>query len=65
MWRRGLKQFVSKHWHVLQPQLTCPIKDDIDGCKGCLDTQVIACVVEQKDNEAEVLALSQTIDERS
>lgn len=51
LWRRGLKGFVSERWAVLQPQLVCPIRHDINACKGCLDTQVIACVVEQRHYE--------------
>lgn len=51
LWRRGLKGFVHERWAVLQPQLTCPIRRDINACTGCLDTQVVTCVVEQRDNE--------------
>lgn len=50
-WREGLKGFVQERWAVLQPQLTCPIRADIDACKTCLDAQVVACVVEQRDYE--------------
>lgn len=50
-WRTGIRGFVQEHWHVLQPQLTCPIRHDINACSGCLDQQVVACVVEQKDCE--------------
>lgn len=51
MWRAGLKGFVEERWHVLQPQLTCPIRKDINACRGCLDTQVVTCLVEQRENE--------------
>jgi hypothetical protein len=51
LWRQGLKGFVTERWAVLQPQLTCPIRHDINACTGCLDTQVIACVVEQRHYE--------------
>lgn len=51
LWREGIKGFVKEHFSVLQPQLTCPIRQDIDGCKGCLDVQVVSCIVEQKDCE--------------
>jgi uncharacterized protein (UPF0262 family) len=51
LWRRGLKGFVQERWATLQPQLTCPIRADIDACHGCLDAQVITCVVEQKKIE--------------
>lgn len=51
LWRRGLKGFVQEHWSVLQPQLTCPIRRDINACTGCLDVQVVSCVVEQGECE--------------
>jgi hypothetical protein len=51
LWRKGLKGFVKERWQTLQPQLTCPIRHDIDACKGCLDTQVVTCVVEQRHYE--------------
>lgn len=51
-WRQGLKGFVEQHWSILQPQLTCPIRKDINACNGCLDTQVVACVVEQRECES-------------
>lgn len=51
LWRRGLKGFVEDNWAVLQPQLTCPIRADINACTRCLDTQVMACVVEQREYE--------------
>jgi hypothetical protein len=52
LWRQGLKGFVEDHWSVLQPQLTCPIRQDINACQGCLDAQVINCVVEQRECES-------------
>ncbi len=51
LWRRGLKGFVEEKWAILQPQLTCPIRRDINACHGCLDAQVITCVVEQRTQE--------------
>jgi hypothetical protein len=50
-WRRGLKGFVTERWATLQPQLTCPIRADINACTQCLDAQVVTCVVEQKKIE--------------
>lgn len=45
-WRHGLAGFVLSHWHVLQNQVTCPLKSkDPLSCFGCLDTQVVSCVV--------------------
>lgn len=51
-WRKGLRGFVLENWAVLQPQLTCPIRHDINACQKCVDMQVITCVVENKDYEA-------------
>jgi hypothetical protein len=51
-WRHGLTGFVFAHWARLEPQLTCPIKSkDPRSCWGCLDTQVIACVSQNPQNE--------------
>lgn len=51
-WRRGLGGFVMDHWARLQPQLTCPIKSgDPRACFGCTDTQVVDCVVTNRQNE--------------
>ena len=51
-WRHGIIGFVSDHWAVLEPQLTCPAKDlrhpttpNPRPCFGCLDTQVFTCIV--------------------
>jgi hypothetical protein len=51
LWRSGIKGFVQQMWAKLQPQITCPIRSNIDACHGCLDAQVVTCVVEQKKNE--------------
>jgi hypothetical protein len=52
MWRRGLTGFVFQYWSRLEPQLTCPIRSkDPKSCWGCLDAQVIACVVQNPKNE--------------
>jgi hypothetical protein len=51
-WRHGLAGFVLDHWSVLEPQITCPIKSkDPRACFGCLDTQVVTCVVQNPNNE--------------
>lgn len=51
-WRHGIAGFVLDHWITLQPQLTCPIRSgDPRSCFGCLDTQVIECVVKNSANE--------------
>lgn len=51
-WREGLTGFVFEYWKRLEPQLTCPIKSkDPTSCWGCLDTQVMTCVVQNPTNE--------------
>lgn len=52
MWRNGLTGFVFEYWARLEPQLTCPIRSkDPRSCWGCIDTQVITCVIQNPKNE--------------
>ena len=54
-WRHGIAGFVLDHWNMLQPQITCPIKSkDPRACFGCLDTQVMECIVRNPDNEGNI-----------
>ena len=53
-WRHGIIGFLANYWAQLQPQLKCPAKmlrhptePDPRPCFRCLDTQVLACVVQQ------------------
>jgi hypothetical protein len=51
-WRHGLAGFVLDHWKRLQNQVTCPLKSaDPMACFGCLDIQVITCIVKNPSNE--------------
>lgn len=51
-WRNGLAGFVLSHWHVLQNQVSCPLRSqDPRSCFGCLDMQVVSCVVGNPKNE--------------
>jgi hypothetical protein len=51
-WRHGLAGFVLSHWQVLQNQVSCPLKSkDPLSCFGCLDTQVVSCVIRNPKNE--------------
>lgn len=51
-WRHGLIGFVRDHWDQIQTQLTCPIRSgDWRSCFGCLDMQVVECVVKNPRNE--------------
>ena len=61
-WRHGLYGFVSDHWKELQNQISCPLKskdpkhtEPVKGaCFGCLDIQVVACVVTNPTNESQI-----------
>lgn len=51
-WRHGLAGFVLDHWKTLQNQVTCPLKSaDPKACFGCLDTQVVTCLIKNPSNE--------------
>jgi hypothetical protein len=46
-WRVAMARFIDDHWRMLEPQLTCPAHTrDPRACFGCLDTQVVACMVD-------------------
>jgi hypothetical protein len=52
-WRSGIIGFLNDHWATLEPQIKCPAKmmrhptqPNPQPCYGCLDAQVIACVVQ-------------------
>jgi hypothetical protein len=52
LWRIAIMEFVEEHWSVLEPQITCPAKSrDPRACFGCIDAQVITCVVSNDHNE--------------
>jgi hypothetical protein len=54
-WRRALAAFVLEHWSRLQNQITCPLQSkDPMSCFGCLDTQVVACIVANPSNEFQI-----------
>jgi hypothetical protein len=51
-WRHALAGFVLDHWVNLQNQVTCPLQSkDPLACFGCLDTQVVTCIVSNPANE--------------
>jgi hypothetical protein len=52
-WRHGIIGFLLDYWSVLEPQIKCPAKNlrhptnpDVRPCFGCVDTQVITCVIQ-------------------
>jgi len=54
-WRRGIIGFLTDHWASLETQIKCPAKNlkhpinpNPNPCFGCLDTQVITCVVRNR-----------------
>lgn len=52
VWRDAIMAFVIDFWSKLHSQLTCPAKTkDPRACYGCIDQQVIACLVKQKQAE--------------
>jgi len=60
-WRGGLIRFAEDFWKHIATQITCPMKDlkstthpNPKPCYGCLDQQVIACVVSNSHNEKEI-----------
>ena len=61
-WRNALIAFFHEYWRRIETQITCParhLKDKVNPntrpCYGCTDMQVIACVVDLKNNEPFVL----------
>jgi len=48
-WRHAIIAFLTDYWHQVQPQLKCPARrlklDNPQPCFGCLDAQVISCVL--------------------
>ena len=56
-WRHGIIGFITEYWSKLETQLMCPARlmkhpttPNPKPCFGCLDTQVINCLVENSDN---------------
>lgn len=51
-WRHGIIGFINEYWRRLETQLTCPARmlkhpttPNPKPCFGCLDTQVVYCLV--------------------
>lgn len=52
-WRYGIIGFLNDHWREIESQITCPARDlrsttnpNPKPCFGCLDTQVVSCLIE-------------------
>lgn len=57
-WRDGLIGFADDRWKVLGTQLKCPLRflkhpttPNPKPCYGCIDTQVIACICQNKEHQ--------------
>ncbi len=60
MWRHGIIGFLLEYWGRIHAQLKCPAKNlrhpdeakrDARPCFGCLDQQVMTCVVSNAKHE--------------
>ena len=60
-WRHGIINFILDFWPALKAQLKCPARNlrttdenqrDPRPCFGCLDAQVMTCVVKNSKNES-------------
>ena len=50
--RHGIMGFILDYWSKLEAQLTCPARSgDPRSCFQCEDTQVVTCVVQNKQYE--------------
>lgn len=51
-WRDAIMAFLLDNWQVVRAQLDCPAKSgEPNACYGCIDAQVIACVVDNQRSE--------------
>lgn len=63
-WRHGIIGFLNDHWATLEPQIKCPAKNlrhpthpNPRPCFGCLDMQVMACVVRNSGKVEQLIQL--------
>lgn len=54
-WRNAFIAFLHEHWKKIETQITCPAKDlkttNPRPCFGCLDAQVITCIIQNSESE--------------
>lgn len=62
-WRTAFIDFLLEHWKKIETQITCParhLKDPKNPnprpCFGCIDTQVVTCLIQNHDAESLVNA---------
>jgi hypothetical protein len=54
-WRDAIMRFVLDYWKKVHVQLKCPAgTGDPKACYGCIDSQVIACLVQSKGVEKHI-----------
>ena len=63
-WRLGLINFLNEYWRRIETQVTCParhLRDPVNPnprpCFGCIDTQVVTCLVQNRENEPRIAQL--------
>ncbi len=56
-WRHGIINFINEYWSKLETQLMCPARlmkhpttPNPKPCFGCLDAQVVHCLVSNPEN---------------
>lgn len=57
-WRLAFIEFLLEHWKKIETQITCPAKALKDPknpnprpCFGCIDAQVIVCILQNSESE--------------
>ncbi len=57
-WRAAIIEFLLEHWKKIETQITCPAKMLKDPknpnpkpCFGCVDAQVVICIIQNHDAE--------------
>lgn len=62
LWRLTIMQFVLDHRRKLEAQLKCPAKTmDPRACFGCVDAQVLSCLVHNNANNHELVQIRKKI----
>lgn len=52
-YRLGLIGFATEYWDKIQTQIMCPmrgLKTNPKPCYGCLDTQTVACLINNRES---------------
>jgi len=56
--RRAIMRFLIEHRKKLETQITCPAKSfEPDACFGCVDAQVICCLVSNGPETQQLITL--------